>query len=225
MSYDCSRKLVSITWRHHYVFTEQVLDLPYYPTSVVCLESGSTGLDLLCLAGKYEDGDTVLELIALRQATVLRDPQTGDRSLALGSAEAIHDLYRGAVVGRDMIRFIKGVRGRRDLLLVKFADSGALATVSTLTGEVRMQATVDGTGGSRAVPELRYFYGDMWAGSHCLLGDVYVLVNDLHLPSSFPPPIVLIDSDGDGDMEHSLVPRGAWWGANGMSNASNYLDW
>lgn len=224
MRIDCVEKKLLITWRYNYIVEEQELALPYYPTTAIRKVHADPGKDMLCVAGKLEDGTTVVELITLQQPRFLLSYPTGTVYIRNQSVSTRRYIYHDSVEGRDMIRLIRSMSHNPELLLLKFEDSGALYTVDINTRSISAEASVDGVDGSLSIPLLANFYGGMWTGNHNTLGDVYVLVPSLEILSG-ATPIVLIDSDTDGDIDSYLTPNQAEWDTHGLSNANNFTDW
>ena len=187
-------------------------ELPYWPTRVMSFDEG-----LLLVGGRYENGDTVVELWELEFPVAETHSDSISRTTSTrwrgGSARPLLELYRDARVGRDVVSALARCFGTPAAVLVRFQDSGAIERIEFEEllrtrgerGRARMERVASASaehGQALHVGELAHWPNDSLFGFvHAREGYVYVL----SIEGGEQGMLALYDRDRDGRLDGSSV--------------------
>jgi hypothetical protein len=176
-----------------------------YPTQYVPTTLLAPSPDSLLVAGKRDDGRTVIEL------------WTFDASV-LPPRRIARTLYDEAREGRDMVALLLRVPGSGRSCLVQFWDSRDLYEMTLDSpASLRLLASPTPKPGALTVPPLRRSFDQVWSADHVSRGFVYQLGTE-----SPEPSLILVDADRDGRLDRYVLVSSAEWGESGWGDGTAY---
>lgn len=220
MTYDTENKKVIVHWEHtgSLFAATQEIPLSYYPTEAIHYE----GLDI-CVAGKFERGHTILELVSVPEPELALDAGTGQViGLEPRQGVAKNDIFMEKLAGLDMVRLIKRMVHDESRLMIRFWDSGDLYDLDPSSGQYSLLASTQAGSGALPVAQLSEARPDAWSGHHITLGAIYVFLDQF---DDSVVPAIIRDANLDGVLDEVLSGDAMTWQVYDMSNVDSYHDW
>ena len=174
----------------------------YLPTTLLAPNRTS-----LLVAGKRDDGRTVIELWTFDASVV---PPRPIRTI----------VYDESRKGRDMVALLVGVPGSDSTCLVQFWDSRDIYRLAfdRTPASLRLLASPTPRPGALTVPELTQWFDNVWSGDYVSRGFMYHLGTDTEGASS----LILVDADRDGRLDRYETVDSEQWGPSGWGDGTAY---
>jgi hypothetical protein len=196
--------------------------LSFVPTCIAQIE----GENAILVAGKFIDrvGDTVICRFDISPPTIITDVLTGAETFKVSPVLGSAQVYRAAVVDRDMVRSMRPWKtgpGDEFGMLVQFADSGDVWSLDlgakSLSQHIIASETRSGESPVRVLGDAGEHTLQGFGGVHATEGIVYAFPHAQEMWTATTPDTVwgvcLRDNDQDGtidsvyDISNSIISQ------------------
>ncbi len=222
LGYETRNKLIRIDWfqlRSGSVFSQpmgyQNIALTYYPTAIV-----RSAANKICVAGKRENGFTVIQEFTLEPPTLRADAH-GTEALD-SKISGIAGIYDSADISRDMVVHMFRSMSSTPALFVQYWDSKDVYSVNLKTGVVTIQFRATQPSDAPLEERLSGSLSARFGGrDHPLMGYMYGFRFHSRTECGC---LLLLDRNRDGILDSSLFLTDQDWAEMNLSDNSIYLD-